>query len=128
MGLLRFHRPPSISPEGDMDTIRESVRAKYAQTAITLRDGGSCCDASCCGGSDAASGPIAADEYSKAEVEDLGLSLGASLGCGNPTALAQLHPGEIVLDLGSGAGLDVLLSARRVRPSAPPHWAGKTPR
>src|SRR5438477_6557224 len=116
MGLLRFHRPTSISPEGDMDTIRESVRAKYAQTAITLRDGGSCCDASCCGGSDAASGPIAADEYSKAEVEDLGLSLGASLGCGNPTALAELHAGEVVLDLGSGAGLDVLLSARRVSP------------
>src|SRR5437016_12952798 len=116
MGLLRFHRPTSISPEGDMDTIRESVRAKYAQTAITLRDGGSCCDASGCGGSDAASGPIAADEYSKAEVEDLGLSLGASLGCGNPTALAQLHPGDVVLDLGSGAGLDVLLSARRVAP------------
>jgi len=99
-----------------MDTIRESVRAKYAQTAITLRDGGSCCDPSCCGGSDAASGPIAADEYSKVEVADLGLSLGASLGCGNPTALAQLHPGEVVLDLGSGAGLDVLLSARRVGP------------
>src|SRR5438876_8347926 len=116
MGLLRFHRPTSISPEGDMDTIRESVRAKYAQTAITLRDGGSCCDASCCGGSDAASGPIAADEYSKAEVEDLGRSVGASLGCGNPTALAQLHPGDVVLDLGSGAGLDVLLSARRVSP------------
>src|SRR5437868_10163468 len=116
MGLLGFHRPTSISPEGDMDTIRESVRAKYAQTAITLRDGGSCCDASCCGGSDAASGPIAAEEYSKAEVADLGLSLGASLGCGNPTALAQLHAGEVVLDLGSGAGLDVLLSARRVSP------------
>src|SRR5438477_2282700 len=99
-----------------MDTIRESVRAKYAQTAITLRDGGSCCDSSCCGRSAAASGPIAADEYSTAEVADLGLSLGASLGCGNPTALAQLHPGEVVLDLGSGAGLDVLLSARRVSP------------
>src|SRR3989442_9805189 len=99
-----------------MDTCRESVRAKDAQAAITLRDGGSCCDPSCCGGSDAASGPIAADEYSKAEVEDLGLSLGASLGCGNPTALAQLHPGDVVLDLGSGAGLDVLLSARRVSP------------
>src|SRR6267154_1169919 len=117
MDLLAFHRPTSISPgRVDMDTIRESVRAKYAQTAITLRDGGSCCDASCCGGSDAASGPIAADEYSKAEVQDLGLSLGASLGCGNPTALAQLHAGEVVLDLGSGAGLDVLLSARRVSP------------
>ena len=99
-----------------MDTIRESVRAKYAETAIKLRDGGSCCDSSCCGGSDATSGPIGEEEYSKAEVADLGLSLGASLGCGNPTALAQLHPGEIVLDLGSGAGLDVLLSARRVTP------------
>src|SRR3989442_10215413 len=110
-----------------MDTCRESVRAKDAQAAITLRDGGSCCDPSCCGGSDAASGPIAADEYSKAEVEDLGLSLGASLGCGNPTALAQLHPGEIVLDLGSGAGLDVLLSARRGSPRGPAHRAGNNP-
>src|ERR1700716_4419705 len=99
-----------------METIRESVRAKYAETAIKLRDGGSCCDASCCGGSDAISGPIGEAEYSKAEVAALGLSLGASLGCGNPTALAQLHAGEVVLDLGSGAGLDVLLSARRVAP------------
>ena len=99
-----------------METIRESVRAKYAETAIKLRDGGSCCDSSCCGGSDAGSGPIGEAEYSKAEVAGLGLSLGASLGCGNPTALAQLHPGEVVLDLGSGAGLDVLLSARRVAP------------
>jgi SAM-dependent methyltransferase len=99
-----------------MDTIQESVRARYAETAIKLRDGGSCCDSSCSGGSDAASGPIGVDEYSKAEVADLGLSLRDSLGCGNPTALAQLHPGEIVLDLGSGAGLDVLLSARRVSP------------
>ena len=99
-----------------MDTIRQSVRAKYAETAIKLRDGGSCCDSSCCGGSDAISGPIGEQEYSKAEVGDLGLSLGASLGCGNPTALAQLHAGEVVLDLGSGAGLDVLLSARRVAP------------
>jgi arsenite methyltransferase len=99
-----------------MDTMRESVRAKYAETAIKLRDGGSCCDSNCCGVSDAISGPIGEAEYSKAEVADLGLSLGASLGCGNPTALAQLHPGEVVLDLGSGAGLDVLLSARRVAP------------
>src|SRR5438132_10127643 len=100
-----------------METIRESVRAKYAETAITLRDGGSCCDPGCCAGSDALSGPIGQEEYSRADVADLGLSLGASLGCGNPTALAQLHPGEIVLDLGSGAGLDVLLSARRVGPA-----------
>jgi arsenite methyltransferase len=99
-----------------MDTIRESVRAKYAETAIKLRDGDSCCDPGCCGGADAISGPIGEEEYSKAEVAELGLSLGASLGCGNPTALAQLHAGEIVLDLGSGAGLDVLLSARRAAP------------
>jgi SAM-dependent methyltransferase len=99
-----------------MESIRESVRAKYAATAIKLRDGGSCCDPDCCGGSDAGSGPIGQDEYSSTDVADLGLSLGASLGCGNPTALAQLHPGELVLDLGSGAGLDVLLSARRVSP------------
>src|SRR5260370_11899221 len=83
---------------------------------MKLRDGGSCCNSSCCGGSDAVSGPIGADESATGEVEDLGLSLGDSLGCGNPTALAHLHPGEIVLDLGSGAGLDVLLSARRVTP------------
>ncbi len=99
-----------------MDTMRESVRAKYAETAIRLRDGGSCCDSSCCGGSDALSGPIGADEYSNTEVANLGLSLGSSLGCGNPTALAHLDAGEVVLDLGSGAGLDVLLSARRVAP------------
>lgn len=77
---------------------------------------GSCCDTSCCGGTDAASGPIGEEEYSTSELADLGLTLGASLGCGNPTALAQLHPGDAVLDLGSGAGLDVLLSARRVSP------------
>src|SRR5438477_2875513 len=117
MGLLASHRQISISSgEGFMETIRESVRAKYAETAIKLRDGGSCCDSSCCSGSDAISGPIGEEEYSKTEVAELGLSLGASLGCGNPTALAQLHPGEVVLDLGSGAGLDVLLSARRVSP------------
>src|SRR5207245_3736877 len=88
----------------------------YAETAIKLRDSGSCCDHACCDGAHAASGPIGQDEYSSADLSDLGLSLGASLGCGNPTALAQLHPGEVVLDLGSGAGLDVLLSARRVSP------------
>src|SRR2546429_4226910 len=99
-----------------MDTIRESVRAKYAETAIRVSQAGACCDAGCCAGSDAVSGPIGAEAYSTAEIADLGLSLGASLGCGNPTMLAQLHAGEVVLDLGSGAGLDVLLSAGRVSP------------
>lgn len=99
-----------------MDSIREAVRDRYAKTAIRLQDGGSCCDSSCCGGADAACGAIGEEDYAAQEVAELGLTLGASLGCGNPTALAELHPGETVLDLGSGAGLDVLLSARRVAP------------
>src|SRR5947199_10238802 len=99
-----------------MDTIRESVRAKYAETATRLSQSSGCCDAGCCAGSDGVSGPIGEEAYSQAEIAGLGLSLGASLGCGNPTMLAQLHPGEVVLDLGSGAGLDVLLSANRVSP------------
>ena len=102
--------------EVSMETIRESVRAKYANEAIKIRDAGSCCDPNGCGGTDAVSGPIAEQEYSKEELAAIGLSLGASLGCGNPIALAELHAGETVLDLGSGAGLDVLLSARRVSP------------
>ncbi len=98
-----------------MEEIREAVRAKYAKTAIRLTSDGSCCDPGCCAGIDAACGPIGED-YSTDEVAQVGLTLGASLGCGNPTALAQLQAGEVVLDLGSGAGLDVLLSARRVAP------------
>lgn len=100
-----------------MGTIQESVRAHYADAAIKMKESGSCCEASCCGGTDAVSGPIGEREYSSAELEQLGLTLGASLGCGNPTALATLTPGDTVLDLGSGAGLDVLLSARRVAPA-----------
>ena len=99
-----------------MDTIRDAVRARYADAAIKMKDGGACCDPSCCGGTDAVSGPIGEREYSQQELGALGMSLGASLGCGNPTALASLSAGETVLDLGSGAGLDVLLSARRVSP------------
>jgi SAM-dependent methyltransferase len=99
-----------------MDTIQESVKAHYADAAIKMRQSGSCCDASCFGGTDAISGPIGEREYSEDELKQLGLTLGASLGCGNPTQLTTLQPGEKVLDLGSGAGLDVLLSARRVAP------------
>ena len=100
-----------------MEEIREAVRARYAESAIRIKSRGTCCDSSCCAESEAVSGPIGEDEYAQQEIADLGLFLGASLGCGNPTALAQLHPGEVVLDLGSGAGLDVLLSARRVGPT-----------
>src|SRR5438105_7121014 len=100
-----------------MDDIREAVREKYAKTAIRLTADASCCDSSCCGGSDAACGPIGEADYSSEDLTQVGLTLGVSLGCGNPTALAQLQPGETVLDLGSGAGLDVILSAKRVGPS-----------
>src|SRR5256885_10281894 len=70
----------------------------------------SCCDASCCG--DTGCG----DGYTAEELASVGVDPTASLGCGNPTLLADLRPGERVLDLGSGAGLDVLLSARRGSP------------
>jgi SAM-dependent methyltransferase len=76
----------------------------------------SCCSSTCCGGS--ADDPITSNLYSQAETATLPeKAVLASLGCGNPTALAELHPGEVVLDLGSGGGIDVLLSARRVGPA-----------
>lgn len=102
------------------EDIREVVRQKYAQ-AITLKTG--CCGdgntgSSCCGG-----GPInktdiiTSDLYQLVDLEGLPEDMvAASFGCGNPTLLAQLNAGEVVLDLGSGAGLDVLLSAKRVGP------------
>ena len=99
------------------DNIREVVKQKYGQAALRVQSGGS----SCCGGSPAVGGgcdPITSNLYSaqqSGEVPDQAMQ--ASLGCGNPTALAQLNPGEIVLDLGSGGGIDVLLSARRVGPT-----------
>jgi SAM-dependent methyltransferase len=99
-----------------MDNLTETVREKYAEAARRMASGGA---ASCgCGsGSSACCDPITSNLYdgtTATEVPDTALQ--ASLGCGNPTALAELHPGETVLDLGSGGGLDVLLSARRVGP------------
>src|SRR5438445_5979100 len=100
-----------------MEPITEAVRDRYAKIAIQMQDGGgSCCD---CGSGEAevaVTGPTGEQLYPAESAQDAGVSLGVSLGCGNPTALADLHPGETVLDLGSGAGLDVLLSARRVSP------------
>jgi SAM-dependent methyltransferase len=99
------------------DNIREVVKQKYGQAALRVRNGGS----SCCGSRPSAGGscdPITSNLYStqqSGQVPDQALQ--ASLGCGNPTALAQLNPGETVLDLGSGGGIDVLLSARRVGPT-----------
>jgi len=103
--------------------VRELVKQKYAE-AITSKTGG-CCGGSkinlvgCCSNSlsDAAN-IITGNLYDSEDMEGLKLDLIAtSFGCGNPTALAELNPGEVVLDLGSGAGLDVLLSARRVGPN-----------
>ena len=96
--------------------IKEVVREKYGQAALRVKTGGS----SCCGGS-AATGtcdPITSNLYHTSETGEIPEeALLASLGCGNPTALAKLNPGETVLDLGSGGGIDVLLSAKRVGPS-----------
>ncbi len=103
---------------GDTNTIRETVRERYGQAALRVMEGqaNGCCGASAgsCGGSD----PITRDLYQTGETEGLPAeAVLASLGCGNPTALAELHEGETVLDLGSGGGIDVLLSARRVGPT-----------
>ena len=95
--------------------VKEAVRDRYSQAARRVSEGRSCC------GGDAAlagSNPITANLYDLSEKGALPeAAVLASLGCGNPTALAQLAPGEIVLDLGSGGGIDVLLSARRVGPA-----------
>lgn len=94
--------------------IREVVKEKYGQAALRVKTGGSaCCGASPSGGSGC--DPITSNLYDSAQAEQLPEdAMLASLGCGNPTALAKLNSGEVVLDLGSGGGIDVLLSARRV--------------
>jgi len=97
--------------------LKEVVRGKYGEVATRVRAGGSgCCGnaqdlASCCD-------PITSGLYDATQAGEVpGAALQASLGCGNPTALAELKPGETVLDLGSGGGIDVILSARRVGPT-----------
>jgi arsenite methyltransferase len=96
--------------------IKDIVKEKYGQAALRVSSGGS----SCCGATSATGccDPITSNLYDPAQAQDLPeQALLASLGCGNPTALAQLNTGEIVLDLGSGGGIDVLLSAKRVGPT-----------
>src|SRR6516225_4893374 len=97
--------------------IKDVVKEKYGQAALRVHSGGS----SCCGATaatEACCDPITTNLYDRSQTsripED---TVKASLGCGNPTALAQLNAGETVLDLGSGGGIDVLLSARRVGPA-----------
>lgn len=99
------------------ENIRDVVKQKYGQAALRVQGGST----SCCGAGSAASAscdPITSNLYSTQQSGEVPQqAMQASLGCGNPTALAQLNPGETVLDLGSGGGIDVLLSARRVGPS-----------
>src|SRR2546422_1977620 len=98
------------------ESIKEIVKQKYGRAALRVVSGdGACCSpASSRGDCD----PITSKLYEAGEITELPPeAVAASLGCGNPTALAELSPGEIVLDLGSGGGIDVLLSAKRVGPS-----------
>ena len=96
--------------------IKDVVKQKYGEAALRVKSGGS----SCCGAT-ASTGccdPITTNLYDASQAGQIPeAALLASLGCGNPTALAELKPGETVLDLGSGGGIDVLLSARRVGPT-----------
>jgi arsenite methyltransferase len=97
--------------------LKETVGEKYGEAALRVKTGGS----SCCGAAPGALGcvdPITSNLYDLSQTSQIPEeALLASLGCGNPTALAELKPGETVLDLGSGGGIDVLLSARRVGPT-----------
>jgi arsenite methyltransferase len=107
--------------------LRERVRARYAGLAELAAAGATCgcgqpvdcgCGADCCSSVDENQPGVAAEFYSVDERDALPeTAVLASLGCGNPTAVAELRPGEVVLDLGSGGGIDVLLSARRVGPT-----------
>ncbi|HRK21634.1 MAG TPA: arsenite methyltransferase [Fimbriimonadaceae bacterium] len=117
----------------DRDDVRERVRKTYGEAALRVLQGqtGGCCGSTtdagevCCGETKTEDGcctntadPITSNLYSDSEASEIPeAAILASLGCGNPTALAQLNEGETVLDLGSGGGIDVLLSARRVGPT-----------
>jgi arsenite methyltransferase len=102
--------------------VRSTVREKYGQAALRVSESATaaaCCGSSaCCGASTEAWDPITSDLYDEKQKAGIPVeAVLASLGCGNPTALASLKPGDVVLDLGSGGGIDVLLSAKRVGPT-----------
>src|SRR3972149_2939793 len=109
--------------------IHEHVRRRYAAAALSLADGCGCgCDCEsigCCG--EEATTPCGRGHYSSDERSDLPeTAVAASLGCGNPVAVAEMHEGETVLDLGSGGGIDVPLSAPRVGPTGTVSGLGMT--
>jgi SAM-dependent methyltransferase len=120
MPVDAFDPAPEPRQEKTMATeiLRDAVREKYGQAAVRARTGAA---SGCCGTSPADSAccdPITSNLYADSEAAEVPeLAVKASLGCGNPTALAELRAGETVLDLGSGGGIDVLLSARRVGPT-----------
>ena len=102
--------------------LKQTIKERYGEAATRVKGGdtsGSCCGTgACCGSTTATWDPITADLYDEQEKAGLPAeAVLASLGCGNPTALAELKPGQVVLDLGSGGGIDVLLSAKRVGPT-----------
>src|SRR5947199_3325441 len=107
----------------DDQQLREAVRERYGRSALEVLSASepkaaSCCGADCCGGEKGIGDAVTSNLYSSTELGELPLAAAlVSLGCGNPTALAELKPGEKVLDLGSGGGIYVLLSARRVGPT-----------
>ena len=107
--------------ESGTEKVRTAVREHYAEAARTV-------GASCCGPTGTTAGLIGRTLYRQDDADALpDAALAASLGCGNPTLLAELHPGEVVLDLGSGGGIDVLLSARRVAPTGRAYGLDMTP-
>ena len=125
MSMTNTQAQSGTAGSGESATITDVVREKYGEAARRVLDAGnaaSCCGPvnSCCGGAafNGSTDPITSNLYVNGETDELpSAAVLASLGCGNPTALAQLNPGEVVLDLGSGGGIDVILSARRVGPT-----------
>jgi arsenite methyltransferase len=117
MSYLR-ERPGQGPRRIEVSDLREAVREHYAGRAkkLQLQEASSCCGPQSSAQDSCGCGDSCGAAYSSEELRSIGFDPAASFGCGNPTVLADLNPGETVLDLGSGAGLDVLLSARRVSP------------
>ena len=97
------------------DDLREAVRRRYAESALAVTGGEGCGSGSCCADAEPVFGEALYEAEQRGELPEAAVL--ASLGCGNPTAIAELHEGETVLDLGSGGGIDVILSAKRVGPT-----------
>jgi arsenite methyltransferase len=121
----------AVATSSEGEQVRATVRERYgaaAQRAVEGQTASCGCGTSCCSDKAGDWDPITSDLYDEGQVSGIPqAALLASLGCGNPTALAELHEGERVLDLGSGGGIDVLLSARRVGPTGKAYGLDMTP-